>query len=349
MAAQEKKVCYLLYCILISLILSSHLFAQNDSVATYNTTLMGTYVTIQVRASEDQKQKTEEAIERAISRMDSLVNLVSSWDPASETSKINDRAGEGPVSVDKRLIDILLESQKVSEFSGGAFDITFSPIGKLWKLDPANPIMPEKSEIINVLKLVDHKKLFINKKEHTAQLKEKGMRIDLGGIAKGSVVDEGAGSLINDGIVNFLINAGGDLRINSSSPEEPWKIGITNPRDPRGPVIATLKLTKGAIVTSGDYEKMFVIDGKRYHHIINPKTGYPVDHCISVTVIAPDAQTADAFSTAFFVLGPTDGLKLCEKLKDIEALFVDNKFNISSSSGFPEVNMINSIPNIQPK
>ena len=340
------------HCILLSFVLcffsfSSQILGRDKCTATYDTILMGTNITITIKAYEEQKQIVEKAIDRAISQMENLVYLVSSWEPSSETSRINESAGTIPVSVDRRLINILLKSQEVSELSDGAFDITFSGVGKLWKLSPENPVVPSKDQIDQAKVLVNYRNLIINKDNNTALLTKKGMRIDLGGIAKGSVVDVGARSLLKDGINDFLINAGGDLRIHSSSLEEPWSVGITNPRDPGGPVMAIAKLSKGSIVTSGNYEKMVEINGKRYHHIINPKTGYPVDHCISVTVVAPDAETADSFSTAFFVMGPEKGLELCEKLKDIEALFVDNNFNISSSSEFPEIEMLNNVPNIQ--
>ena len=344
----QRSKWFIFLCYALSAVwLSVPAFAQKENIATYGMTLMGTNVTIKVKARDDQKDQTEQAIDRAVSRMEKLVHLISSWEPTSDTSRINDSAGGNPVSVDSRLIHIFSKSKEVSDLSGGAFDITFSAVGKLWKLIPDHPLFPTQEEIQKALELVDYHCLLIDKDNLTAHLIKKGMRIDLGGIAKGSVVDEGARSLLNDGIKDFLIDAGGDLRIHSSSPEDPWPIGITHPRDPRGPVWGIVKLPEGAIVTSGDYEKMVEINGKRYHHIINPQTGYPIDHCISVTVLADDAETADAFSTAFFVMGPAKGLELCEKLEGIESLFIDNHFGISKSSGFPEITLLENDPNVQ--
>lgn len=340
--------CFILQCCaFIALLLSIPAYAQKEHIAEYRTALMGTNVSIKVKANENQKEHIEQAIDHAVSRMQAMVRLVSSWEPESDTSRINNAAGENPVSVDPRLIHILAKSRQVSDLSAGAFDITFSAVGKLWKLVPDHPVIPGRDAINEALAFVDYHKLIINKEQNTAQLIKKGMRIDLGGIAKGSVVDEGARSLLNDGISDFIIDAGGDLRIHSSSSEQPWPIGITHPRDPRGPVLAIVKMSDGAIVTSGDYEKMVEINGKRYHHIINPNTGYPVDHCISVTVLAGDAETADALSTAFFVMGPVKGLELCETLEGVEALFIDSHFEISKSSGFPEIAMMESTPNVQ--
>jgi thiamine biosynthesis lipoprotein len=138
-----------------------------------------------------------------------------------------------------------------------------------------------------------------------------------------------------DGFTTFLINAGGDMRVETPAGTPGWKIGLTNPLDPQGPSLGTLDVPQGAIVTSGDYEKMVVIGGKRYHHIIDPRTGKPTDRCISVTVIAADAMTADAYSTAFFVMGPEKGLALCERLPGVEAFFIDVNHKTYCSSGFP--------------
>ena len=308
---------------------------------------MGTSVTIKIRSEDGHQLQTQKALEHAVLKMQKLVDLISSWEQTSDTSRINQSAGGDPVHVDSHLIRILLKSKEVSDYSKGAFDVTFSSIGKLWKLRPILPQIPTEQEINKALELVDYHLLNINAENNTAQLVKKGMRIDLGGIAKGSVIDQGAKSLLNDGFEDFLINAGGDIRVYTSSTETPWPIGITNPRDPKGDVLATLSLSGGSVVTSGDYEKTVVIDGKRYHHIINPRTGYPVDHCISVTVLAQDAETADAFSTAFFVMGPVKGLRLCEKLDGIEAMFIDNQCHVTGSPGFPEIQAIQNMMNAQ--
>ncbi len=271
--------------------------------------MMGTNVTIKVKTEKQRLPQTQAAIEKAVSRMQALiVDTVSSWEADSQTSQINQNAGKASVPVSDDLMQILLKAQDVSKLSNGAFDITFSAVGQLWKLRPVLPVIPSQEEIDEALTRVGYRHLRLDTDAMTAFLEKDRMRIDLGGIAKGSVVDAGAKSLQADGFTHFLINAGGDLRVNAPAGQPGWRVGITNPLDPRGPVLEMVERQQGAIVTSGDYEKMVEINGTRYHHIIDPRTGLPAAGCISVTVIADTAQTADALATAFFVLGPQKGL-----------------------------------------
>jgi len=231
---------------------------------------------------------------------------------------------------------VLLHAREISELTNGAMDVTISPVFKIWDLDQENPVIPDKKKIKKALKLVNYKDLILNPQNNTAFLQRKGMQIDLGAIAKGATVDVGIASLRKSGFKNALINAGGDLYAMGSKPESPWKVGIQAPRDEHGKVMLSFNVKDNAVATSGDYETMVVISGKRYHHILNPKTGRPVDQCISVTVIAENAETADALATAFFVLGPEKGLNLCESLQNVEALFIYPDFQIVRTSGFPE-------------
>lgn len=310
--------------------------AVEDSViAELRCDMMGTHVTIKVQTEASELDRARDAIENAVSKMQSLIGIVSSWDPNSDTSSINQNAGKAPVSIRPELMCILLKAQEVSKASDGAMDITFSAVGQLWKLRPVLPEIPSDDAIAEALTRVGYQHLILDPDRMTAFLQKEGMRIDLGAIAKGAVVDTAADSLRADGFTNFLINAGGDMRVETPAGTPGWMIGLTNPIAPQGPAAGTLEVSHGAIVTSGDYEKMVVIDGKRYHHIIDPRTGKPTDRCISVTVIAEDAMAADAYSTAFFVLGPEKGLALCERLPGIEAFFIDMNLKTSCSSGFP--------------
>jgi thiamine biosynthesis lipoprotein len=300
-------------------------------------TMMGTFIEIKVVAEGGRTAEAPRAIELAMRQMKAFVELVSSWDANSDTSRINASAGKVPVKVDATLMKVLLGAQQVSQVSAGAFDITFSPVGRLWKLRRDDPVIPSDDAIAEALAVVNHKDLVLDRQKGTAFLRRKGMRIDLGGIAKGAAVDVGARSLRTSGFENALIDAGGDLYAMGAKPAGPWVVGITDPRNPDGPVIGRHPVRDRAVTTSGDYEKMVEIAGKRYHHIIDPRTGWPADKCISATVIAPDAQRADAFSTAFFVLGPKAGIALCEKIDDVEAVLIDTDFNVTYSSGFPKV------------
>jgi thiamine biosynthesis lipoprotein len=298
---------------------------------------MGTFVEIKIATPPGRADEGRRAVERARKAIEAFVDEVSSWEPDSETSRVNANAGRTPVRIGERLMNLLLHAREISQLSGGAFDVTFSPVARIWKLRPLDPVIPDDEAIARVLKLVGYKDLVLDREAGTAFLRRPGMRIDLGGIAKGSAIDVAAASLKADGFTNVLINAGGDLYAMGAKANGPWMVGIRNPRGARHEAIGRLPLCDRAITTSGDYEKMIEIDGRRYHHIINPKTGQPADRCVSVTVIAPAAEVADALSTALFVLGPKDGLALCERLDDVEALFVDTDFHMIRSSGFPEI------------
>lgn len=299
--------------------------------------MMSTFIEFKVATAVDRVEEAQQAIQLAKNKMQALVDVVNSWDPKSDTSRINANAGKRPVKIDAQLMRILLRARRISEMSDGAFDITFSPVGRLWKLRPINPVVPDDKEIAETLKLVNYKDLVLDQQAGTAFLRKAGMRIDLGGIAKGAVIDAGARSLKASGFENALVNAGGDLYAVGAKGDQEWKVGITDPRNASGPVMGKLLLRNLAVATSGDYEKMIEITGKRYHHIIDPRTGRPADKCISVTVIAPDAETADGFSTAFFVMGSKAAMSLCERLENIEAVLIDADFNVIYSSGFPKI------------
>lgn len=298
---------------------------------------MGTYVTLKVVAPDGKEDDARKAIEKAKADVQAFVDKVSSWDPRSDTGRINANAGKSPQPIDPALMKILERAQAVSKASDGAFDLTFSPVGRLWLLRPVDPVIPSDADIKRALRLVGYENLVLDPTAGTAFLKKPGMRIDLGAIAKGAAIDVAAASLKNSGFPNALVDAGGDLYAMGKKPDGPWILGVRNPRGDRLELLGKLPLEDKAITTSGDYEKMVEIDGKRYHHILNPKTGRPADRSISVTVIGPDAMTADAWSTTLFILGPEDGRKLCERLERIEALFVDPEFKITRTSGFPKL------------
>jgi len=193
---------------------------------------------------------------------------------------------------------------------------------------------PEMKEIKETLDLVN----FRNLKTHyggKVLLKKKGMAIDLGGIAKGYAVDRAFVLLKELGYRNLVVNAGGDLRVGGSKPEGAWSIGIQHPRDPEK-IMARISVSDTAVATSGDYEKFFIHQGKRYHHILNPKNGFPAEGCQSVTVLHKEATTADALATAIFVLGPEKGYVLCQRLEGVDCLIVDKGSNITTSPGLKD-------------
>jgi thiamine biosynthesis lipoprotein len=265
------------------------------------------------------------AMHRAHAEIVRVESVMTSWRDSSEIGQINAHAGS-PVSVSDETLSVLEKSRWASELSGGVFDISFHALGDLWKFgDKAddNPKLPDPKVVREKKKLVDYRKVVIDRGAHTVTIGP-GMRIDLGGIAKGYSVDEAAAVLRAAGLKNFLAQAGGDLFGAGTKPDgSPWVSGIQDPRGPQGQYFAILELTDHAFSTAGDYARAFVVGGKRYHHIIDPRTGYPATACRSVTVWAGDAFTADAIDDAVFILGPEKGLPLIESLPDVGAVIVD--------------------------
>jgi thiamine biosynthesis lipoprotein len=273
------------------------------------------------------------AMTRAHAEIVRVESVMTSWRDTSDIGRVNVGAGTA-VSVSDETIAVLEKSRWAADLSGGVFDITFHALGDLWKFGDAaeaNPKLPDAKTVREKKKLVDYRKVKVDAAEHTVTM-AKGMRIDLGGIAKGYAVDRAAGVLKAAGLIAFLAQAGGDLYGAGTKPDgSPWVSGIQDPRADQGVYFAVIELTNHAFSTAGDYARAFLLGGKRYHHIIDPRTGYPATACRSVTVWAGDAFTADAIDDAVFILGPEKGLPLVEAQPDVGAVIVDknNKVWIS--------------------
>jgi thiamine biosynthesis lipoprotein len=218
---------------------------------------------------------------------------------------------------------VIKKSIEISNQSDGGFDITVGPLIKLWQKAREKEHPPSNEDLERSLDLVGFRNIMISP-DGKIFLKKDGMSIDLGGIAKGYAVDRAFDILRGLGFRNLIVNAGGDLKVGGMKFGKPWSIGIQDPRD-QGKIIAKIKLKKGAIATSGDYEKYFMYQGKRYHHIINPKDGLPAWGCQSVTVLCEEGILADAMATAVFVLGPEKGFSLCQRTKGIDCLIIDRE------------------------
>ncbi len=268
---------------------------------------------------------TERALERAFQEMVRLEKTLSEWRSDSEVSAINQHAGK-PVKVGDDTFRVIEKSVWAGATSGGTFDITFQSMSDLWKFGDAaeeHPRLPKPEEVAARRKLVDYRKLVLDDKAHSVKVPS-GMQIGLGGIAKGYIVDAAAAVLRGVGLRDFLVQAGGDLYGAGRKPDgSPWVSGIQDPRGPHGRYFALIELENHAFSTAGDYARSYVIDGKRYHHIIDPRTGYPATASRSVTVWAPDAFVADAVDDSVFILGPEKGLKLIESLDGVGAVIVD--------------------------
>jgi len=235
------------------------------------------------------------------------------------------------VKVSPEMLRVIKKAQEISELSGGGFDITVGPLTQLWRMARERGIPPPAEKLKQKLGLVNFRNVMIDQEEKVF-LKKRGMSIDLGGIAKGYAVDRAFEVLRTLGYKNLIVNAGGDLRVGGSKLDQPWSIGIQDPRSSEK-IMATVTISDSAIATSGDYEKFFIYQGKRYHHIFNPKDGLPSDGCQSVTIICKEGMVADALATAVFVLGPEKGYVLCQKLKGVDCLIVDKEGKIILAPG----------------
>jgi len=289
--------------------------------------LMDTVVRVAVYEETLSKEQIGTVIDSAFQIMEEVEARTSVYVDSSEVMRINKASGRRRVPILPETFSLLKQSVEVSEATGGAFDITVGAIKSAWQFEADHPRVPEASEIQSLLPRVNYRNILMD--TDNVLLAERGMRIDMGGVAKGFVIDRGVGVLREAGIRAGLVDAGGDLRIFGQHPyRDKWKIGIRHPRSHEGELMGVLETEASSIATSGDYERYFIQDGKRYHHILNPKTGYPAEDCISVTIVAENAVQADAYATAVFVLGPTYGMALIERRDDLEGLIVFQKKNV---------------------
>ncbi|MFQ5543582.1 MAG: FAD:protein FMN transferase [Nitrospiria bacterium] len=295
--------------------------------------LMGTQVII--KAIGNERDQVDVAIKAAFAEVWRLEKLMSSYIPESPLSKINQNAGKQPVPVSRELFLLIKKSLHFSELTHGAFDISFASVGKLWSF--RKKIVPTSDVVKAQLPFVNYKKIRIEDADTSVFLPSARMKIALGGIGKGYAMDRAMITLKEHGINNAMVMAGGDTLIRGKKGSESWRIGLRDPNKKDG-ILSVLPLTDQAISTSGDYERFFMKDGLRYHHILDTKTGFPAMLCRSVSILAPDATTSDALSTSVFVLGPKEGLALIDRLKGVEGIIVDPEGKIHLSSGLMALN-----------
>ena len=295
---------------------------------------------VEIKVSHRNKVEAQKAIDSAMEEMKRVEQKMSRFLPDSEVSRINNeassetvresRATGGWIPVDDELFCLLKESVRLSELTGGCFDVTVYPLMKIWKFAGENPRVPGEKEIKDELESVGYKNMRVENGK--VRFAKKGMGIDLGGIAKGYAVDAAVRVLKEKNIGSAMVNAGGDIYVLGRKGGKPWRIGIRHPRK-EGDILGVVEVEDRAIVTSGDYERFFFSGGKRYHHIFDPKTGYPANGCQSVTIVAKETTFADALATGVFVLGPRQGMDLLEKLEEVEGVIVDKEGEVSVSSG----------------
>ena len=294
---------------------------------------MGTIV--QITIWTDDEAGAADAARAVFDEFHRLDAMMTTWTPDSEISQINAAAGSGkPVHVSDEAFAVIARALDVSKASGGIFDITVGSFGGLWKFDEdMDGTLPDPAEVQKRRKLVNWKDVVLDKKRHTVRLKRAGMKITLGGIAKGYAVDRGAAILDQRGFTNFILQAGGDMYVSGDKHGAPWVVGIRDPRGPRDQSFALAPIKDHSFSTSGDYERGFVKDGVRYHHILDPRTAQPARASRSVTVMAKDAFTADAWSKVLFILGAKQAMALVEKMPDFDAVWVDADNHVVMSSG----------------
>jgi len=292
----------------------------------YESKAMGTNVHLWLWTDRQvEAAKVAQAVDAEMKRLDAEMTI---WTPDSEISKVIAAAGVKPVKVSDETIEVVSRAQDVSKRSNGVFDITVGAFQGVWKFDQnMDGTLPDPRLVAERLKLVNYKDLIVDPVKKTLFLRKKGMAITLGGIAKGYAVDKCVAIIKAAGFTNFMFQAGGDMYIAGTKSGVNWKVGIRDPRGKPGEYFALAPIMDHSFSTSGDYERGFVKDGKRWHHIIDPRTGMPATASRSVTIRAKDAFTADAWSKVMFIYGWQQGTEIIarEKLEDFDAAWVDDK------------------------
>lgn len=292
--------------------------------------LMGN--TFEITVVADDQEWAYEKIGMAIAEIQRIERLLTTFDEYSQTSHINRQAGIGPVKVDPEVFDLIKRSLKISGVTDGAFDITYGSIDKrLWNFDLTMTSLPDAETAREMVRLINYRNVILDEIEGTVMLTKKGMRIGFGGIGKGYAADMAKALLIKEGVQSGIVNASGDLVTwGTQADKKPWTIGIAHPDDART-AFSWLNISDLAIATSGNYEKYVMIDGKKYSHTINPKTGMPVTGIKSVTIISPYAEIADAMTTPVMVMGVKTGLHLIDQIHYLGCIIVDDNNKIYST------------------
>ena len=270
-------------------------------------------------------------IDLAINEISRIEKLISSWDKNSQTSLINLNAGIKPVKVDKELFDLIARALKISDLSQGAFDISYASLDKVWYFDKEMLEMPSKEDIIKSVSKVGYHNIILNKEKQTVFLKIKGMKIGFGAIGKGYAADMAKSILVKNEVKSGIINASGDLTAWGKKPSgKDWMVAIVNPLN-KSKIFSWLPIKNKAVVTSGNYERFIKFNDKSYSHIIDPRTGYPSQGILSVTIFTEKAELADALATSVFVLGQEIGMNLINQLKGIDCIIINEENKILKS------------------
>lgn len=292
--------------------------------------LMGNNFEITVVA--DDEPWAIQRIAAAIEEIRRIEKLLTTFDESSQTNQVNRFAGIRPVAVEPEVFELIRRSLRISAITDGAFDLSYGSIDKrLWNFDQTMLSLPDAATAKKMVRLINYRNILLDETTCSVFLTEKGMRIGFGGIGKGYAAEMAKALLIREGVQSGIVNASGDLTAwGFQADGAPWTIGIAHPDQSHLP-FSYLTITDMAVATSGNYEKYMLVDGKKYSHTINPKTGLPVTGIKSVTIISPNAEIADAMATPVTVMGIKAGLSLVNQVRDLACVIIDDHNNIYSS------------------
>lgn len=312
-------------------------FTSNSQILRKRTTLlMGGRFDITIVAKDS--LTAEQNIDAVIAEITRIEYLISDWKPNTQISEVNRNAGIQPIKVDKEVFELAKRALHFSEITNGGFDISFAAMDRIWKFDGSMTEMPSPEAIKKSVEKVGYKNIILDSVQSTIFLKLKGMKIAFGALGEGYATDKCREMMLAKGITAGIVNGSGDMSTWGKQPNgKPWKIGITNPFHP-DKLLTSIPLEKGAVTTSGNYEKFVVFNGKRYSHIINPATGYPVTGLCSVTVFGPNAETANGLSTSLMILGKKSGLELLNQFPEYSCLLITDNGKVVKSKNFRKKN-----------
>ena len=278
----------------------------------------------QITAVSENEERAVRSIDKAVEEISRIEQLLTTYREDSETSLINRNAGLAPVTVSRETFEIIERSIRISRITQGAFDITYGSVDRrLWNFDTGMKALPDRETARKMVRLINYRNIELDQAHSRVFLKEEGMRIGFGGIGKGYAAERAKWVMMQMGIESGIVNASGDLTAWGHQPDgKPWTIGIANPNE-AGKLFSYMNISNMAVATSGNYEKFIFIDGKRYSHTIDPRTGLPVTGIKSVTIITPNAEIADAMATPVMIMGIKAGLDMINQIKDIEAILID--------------------------
>ncbi|QEK12438.1 FAD:protein FMN transferase [Crassaminicella thermophila] len=333
MTNRKRTITFLIGVIFILIISSGCSINSKNKPVSKTEFVLGTIVTIQIFDNA-----SDEVFHKVFDRLREIENKMTINRENSEVININSKAGKDFVKVSDDTYYVIKKGKYFSKLAKGRFDISIGPLVKLWNIGTESAHVPPKEDIHIKKNLVNYNNVILNESEKSVMLKKEGMILDLGGIAKGYASDEIVKIFKKKNIKHAIINLGGNVFAYGNKPDGSlWKIGIQNPFSQRGDSIGFVNVANKTVVTSGIYERFFEEDGRRYHHILDPNTGYPVENNLAgVSIITNKSIDADALSTSVFSLGLNKGIKLIERLEDTEAIFITKDFEVYVTSGLVE-------------